>query len=140
LSKKYILLVEDNPDDIALTQIAFKKCRIAQNLIITRDGEEALDFIYCRGQYAGRDPKNDPQVIILDLKLPYISGLEVLRNIRENRRTSLIPVVILSSSISEKEMQDSYNLGASRYFRKPMDFDQFLELVQQVGSTWLSDD
>ncbi len=137
MNNKYILLVEDNADDVALTQIAFKKCRIAYNLIVTRDGEEALEFIFCRGRFTDRDPEDNPAVIILDLKLPYIDGLDVLRSIRENRRTSQVPVVILSSSNSEKETQESYALGATRYFRKPTDFSQFLDLIQQIKIAWL---
>jgi two-component system, response regulator len=140
MSDKYVLLVEDNPDDVALTQVAFNKCQIPEKLMVTIDGEEALDFLFSQGGYVNRDHGQNPAAILLDLKLPYISGLEVLKQIRADSRTSLIPVIILSSSISDKDVQESYALGASKYFRKPVDFDQFMEIIQQVKSAWLDRD
>lgn len=140
MSDKYVLLVEDNTDDVALTRVAFKKCRISQKLVVAMDGEEALDFIFSRGKYAYRENGLQPAAILLDLKLPYISGLEVLKKIRTEPKTSSIPVVVLSSSIDEKEIQESFALGATRYFRKPVNFDQFMELIQQVKTSWLDED
>lgn len=140
MTDKYILLVEDNPDDVTLTELALERARIPNKLVVVWDGEEALDFLFSQGKYVNRDHGQNPAAILLDLQLPYISGLEVLKQIRTDERTKLIPVVILSSSISEKDIQDSYALGATKYFRKPMDFDQFTELICQVKSAWLDED
>ncbi len=134
---KILLLIEDNPDDEALTIRALKKHNIANEIVVARDGEEALDFIYTRGRFAERDPDNLPQVILLDLKLPKIDGLEVLRQIRNNPATRRVPVVVLTSSNEEKDIISSYDLGANSYVRKPVDFEQFLEAARQLGLYWL---
>lgn len=137
MTHKMILLVEDNPDDEALTIRALNKNKIANNLSVVRDGVEALDFLFCTGSYAERDPNNLPEVILLDLKLPKLDGLEVLRRIREDKRTQLLPVVILTSSVEEQDLIKSYSLGANSYIRKPVDFSQFVEAVHQLGMYWL---
>ncbi|MBN1555809.1 MAG: response regulator [Phycisphaerae bacterium] len=133
----YILLVEDNEDDIALTIRAFEKQNIANKLIVVKDGAEALDFLFCREQYQNRSAGDLPQVILLDLKLPKVNGLEVLRRIRENSVTKLLPVVILTSSHEEQDLIQGYSLGANSYVRKPVDFVQFTEAVRQLGLYWL---
>lgn len=132
-----ILLVEDNPDDEALTLRALKKNNIGNNLVVVRDGAEALDFLFCTGIYANRDRNNKPQIILLDINLPKIDGLEVLRRIRANESTRLLPVAILTSSNEEQDMIKSYSLGANSYVRKPVDFNQFIEAVRQLGLYWL---
>jgi two-component system response regulator len=137
MEDKMILLVEDNPDDEALTIRALKKNNIGNRLAVVRDGVEAIDFLFCSGSYATRDPKDVPQVVLLDLKLPKIDGLEVLRRIRENEATRLLPVVILTSSKEEQDILKGYKLGANSYVRKPVDFDQFVEAVRQLGLYWL---
>jgi len=134
---KMILLVEDNPDDEALTVRALKKNKIANNLAIVRDGAEALDFLFFTGAYAERDPQEIPEVILLDLKLPKVDGLEVLRRIRADERTRLLPVVVLTSSKEEQDLIKSYKLGANSYVRKPVDFSQFVEAIRQLGMYWL---
>ncbi len=137
MSKKIILLVEDNPDDEALTLRALKKNNILNEVIVARDGIEALDYLFGTGKYAGRDLSNMPQVILLDLKLPKIDGLEVLRRIRADERTKLLPVVILTSSKEDRDLINGYKLGANSYIRKPVDFDQFRETVKQLKLYWL---
>lgn len=132
-----ILLVEDNPDDEALTIRALKKNNIGNHLVVVRDGVEAIDFLFGTGAYKDRDPKDTPQVVLLDLKLPKMDGLEVLRRIRENELTRLLPVVILTSSKEEQDILKGYKLGANSYVRKPVDFDQFVEAVRQLGLYWL---
>jgi two-component system, response regulator len=136
--KKVILLVEDNPDDVDLTIRAFEKNKslnILNELIIVRDGQEALDYLFGAGKYAGAAVA--PSVILLDLKLPKVGGLEVLRRIREGKRTRLYPVVILTSSLQEQDLLKGYSLGANSFIRKPVDFDKFLEAVHQLGLYWL---
>jgi two-component system response regulator len=137
MSSKSILLVEDNPDDVALTLRALKKNNIANDVIVVGDGEEALAYLAGTGSYAGRTVADLPQVVLLDLKLPKVSGLEVLRTVRADPRTQLLPVVILTSSSEEPDIIASYQLGANSYIRKPVDFDQFLEAVRQLGLYWL---
>lgn len=137
MSRKMILLVEDNPDDEALTIRALSKNKIANNLSVVRDGVEALEFLFCTGAYSERNPKDMPEVVLLDLKLPKVDGLEVLRQIRADKRTHLLPVVILTSSKEEQDLINSYSLGANSYIRKPVDFNQFVEAVHQLGMYWL---
>jgi two-component system, response regulator len=137
MNSKMILLVEDNPDDEALTIRALQKNNIRNEVAIVRDGAEALDFLFCSGAYAGRDPNDVPQVVLLDLKLPKVDGLEVLRRIRANERTLLLPVVILTSSKEEQDLLESYKNGANSYVRKPVNFDQFVEATRQLGLYWL---
>lgn len=137
MENKMILLVEDNPDDEALTLRALKKNNIGNELVVVRDGAEALDFLFGTGAFVGRDPSLLPQVVLLDLKLPKIDGLEVLRRVRENPITQLLPVVILTSSKEEQDMITSYKLGANSYVRKPVDFNQFVTAVRQLGLYWL---
>lgn len=137
MEEKLILLVEDNPDDEALTLRAFKKHNIGNRVVVVRDGAEALDFLFCTGAYADRDPRDKPQVILLDLKLPKVDGLEVLRRLRADERTHLLPIVILTSSNEEQDLIEGYRNGANSYVRKPVDFNQFLEAVRQLGLYWL---
>ncbi|MCX6086050.1 MAG: response regulator [Caldiserica bacterium] len=137
MNDKTILLVEDNPDDVELTIRALKKNNIANEVIVTRDGEEALDYLAATGKYADRSPADLPQVVLLDLKLPKVSGLEVLRAVRADPRTRLLPIVVLTSSSEEPDIITSYQLGANSYIRKPVDFNQFLEAVRQLGLYWL---
>lgn len=134
---KTILLVEDNADDEALTLRALKKNNIHNDVVVVRDGEEALDYLLRRGTYAGRDPNYPPQVILLDLKLPKVDGLTVLKTLRENEETKLLPVVVLTSSKEERDLVASYGLGANSYVRKPVDFNEFIEAVRQLGLYWL---
>ena len=134
---KMILIVEDNPDDEASTIRALKKNNIGNRLIVVRDGAEALDYLFCTGAYSERDPRDLPQAILLDLKLPKIDGLEVLKRIRAEPRTSLLPVIILTSSKEEQDLLQSYKNGANSYVRKPVDFNEFLEAARQIGLYWL---
>ncbi len=134
---KIILLVEDNPDDETLTLRALKKNNILNEVVVAHDGVEALDFLFATGTYAGRDINIMPQVILLDLKLPKVDGLEVLRRLRADSRTKLLPVVILTSSSEEADIVSSYHFGANSYIRKPVDFAQFMEAVRQLGLYWL---
>lgn len=134
---KVILLVEDNPDDEALTLRAFKRSNIMNEVLVAHDGVEALDYLFAQGAYADRDPNQQPQLVLLDLKLPRVDGLEVLRRLRADARTRLLPVVVLTSSDEERDIVESYNLGANSYIRKPVDFTQFTEAVRQLGLYWL---
>jgi CheY-like chemotaxis protein len=138
MSPKTILLVEDNPDDVVLTQRALKKQNITNEVVVTRDGAEALDFLFGAGAFAGRDTKLMPHLVVLDLKLPRTSGLEVLRAIRGNARTCLLPVVVLTTSDEEKDLIDCYTSGCNSYIRKPVDFTQFAEAVRTLGQYWLT--
>jgi len=135
--EKYILLVEDNPDDELLTLRALKKNNIANKVVVARDGGEALDFLHCLGPHADRDPQDLPEIVLLDLNLPKIFGLDVLKRIRAEQRTSTLPVVILTTSSEERDMVESYRLGANSYIRKPVDFEQFTEAVRNLGMYWL---
>ncbi len=137
MKEKIILLVEDNPDDVELTLRAFKKNNILNRMIVAKDGVEALDYLFDTGMYAGRDVKEMPVVILLDLKLPKIDGLEVLKRIRQDERTKLIPVVILTSSAEQKDVVNGYSLGANSYVRKPVEFNQFVEAARHLGLYWL---
>jgi two-component system response regulator len=137
MNNKPILLVEDSPDDEALALRAFKKSNMGNEIIIAHDGEEALNYLFGRGQYADRNVALLPAVVLLDLKLPKIDGLEVLRQIRNNPATKGLPVVILTSSKHEEDMVKSYNLGANSYVRKPVDFNEFVNAVGQLGMYWL---
>jgi two-component system response regulator len=132
-----ILLVEDNPNDEELTRLAFDENNITNPLVVAHDGAEALDYLFGAGRYEGRDIYDQPQIIILDLKLPKISGLEVLKKIRADERTDCIPVVILTSSKEEEDMLEAYKLGTNSYVRKPVDFNQFISAVKQLGLYWL---
>jgi two-component system response regulator len=137
MENKMILLVEDNPDDEALTIRALKKNNISNDLSVVRDGAEALEFLFCTGAYADRDRNEKPQLILLDINLPKLDGLEVLRRIRADENTRLLPVVILTSSKEEQDLIKGYSLGANSYVRKPVDFDRFVEAVRQLGLYWL---
>ncbi len=137
VNDKVILLVDDNPDDVALTLRALEKNRVANEVVVARDGEEALDYLFATGIHRGRDPDAMPQVVLLDLKMPKVDGLEVLRRLRSDDRTRLLPVVILTSSSEERDIVEGYSLGANSYIRKPVDFVQFTEAVRQLGLYWL---
>jgi two-component system response regulator len=137
MDSKSILLVEDNPDDETLTLRALAKNNITNDVVVVRDGALALDYLFGTGQYQGRDTRVLPQVVLLDLKLPKLDGLEVLRRLRADERTKLLPVVILTSSSEENDMVTSYGFGANSYVRKPVEFTQFLEAVRQLGLYWL---
>jgi len=137
MRKKYILLVEDNPDDEELTIRALRKNNLVNDVEVVRDGVEALDFLFAEGEYAGRDGSEIPEVVLLDLKLPKLNGLEVLERIRADARTRLLPVVVLTSSSEEEDIIASFALGANSYVRKPVNFTGFSEAVQQLGLYWL---
>jgi two-component system, response regulator len=137
MDKKMILLVEDNPDDELLTLRAFKKSKVLNDVEVVRDGVEALDFLFCTGSYGDRDLNDMPQLILLDLKLPKIDGLEVLKRLRTDKRTRHLPIVILTSSKEEQDIVEGYKLGCNSYVRKPVDFSQFVEAVNQLGLYWL---
>jgi two-component system response regulator len=132
-----ILLVEDNPNDVRLTLHALRNYNLTNNIHVIRDGAEALDFIFCTGEYAQRNMAQPPKVILLDLKLPLVTGLEVLQQIKADERTCLIPVVVLTSSREERDIVDSYRLGVNSYITKPVDFEQFTEAVRALGMYWV---
>ncbi len=134
---KIILLVEDNPDDEELTRLAFAESQVANELVVVRDGQEALDYLFAAGKYLDRDVCEQPQLLLLDLKLPKVDGLEVLRGIRADARTKFLPVVILTSSKEESDLVESYTLGVNSYIQKPVDFTQFIDAVRQLGLYWL---
>ena len=137
MNKKHILLVEDNPDDIELTEMSFRENKLVNEVVVVRDGVEALDYLFAKGAYAGRDAADLPALILLDLKLPKLDGLDVLKALRLDERTKLLPVVILTSSVEEQDLVRGYSLGANSYVRKPVDFVQFTEAVRQLGLYWL---
>ena len=137
MDNKVILLVEDNARDEALTRRALKKNNIVNEVVAARDGVEALDYLFGTGKYAGRDMSIMPQLVLLDLKLPKVNGLQVLQKIRAEERTRRLPVVVFTSSSEEEDMMKSYDLGANSYVRKPVDFEQFLEATRQLGLYWL---
>jgi two-component system, response regulator len=137
MNDRVILLVEDNRDDEELTLRALGKSKITNRVVVARDGVEALDYLFKRGAYANRPAGDEAQVVLLDLKLPKLDGLEVLRAVRAHEDTKLLPVVIMTSSVEERDLVDGYGLGANSYIRKPVDFTQFLEAVRQLGLYWL---
>jgi two-component system response regulator len=137
MSDKAILLVEDNRDDIELTKLALSRQGISCEVIVARNGVQALDYLFARGDHANRDPSEMPVLVLLDLKLPKVSGLDVLKQIRADPRTRLLPVVVLTSSLEERDLLQSYSLGANSYIQKPVDFDQFKEAASQLGVYWL---
>ncbi len=134
---KTILLIEDNPDDEALAIRALKRHHISNEVVVAHDGVEALEYLFGTGMYAGRDINLKPTVILLDLKLPRVDGLEVLRRLRDDERTKLLPIVVLTTSSEEQDMLSSYSLGCNSYIRKPVDFVQFSEAIRQLGMYWL---
>jgi two-component system, response regulator len=138
MTDKLMLLVEDNEDDVTLTEMAFKKGQIPGKLAVVVDGQEALDFLFYQGKYADRIPVEDPTLILLDLKLPFISGLDVLKEIRANKNTNQIPVILLTSSMEEKDQADSNRLGANDFIIKPTGYSHFIEVIQQIKAKWLA--
>ena len=132
-----ILLVEDNPNDMELTFRAMRRCNLANKIHVAKDGVEALEYVFGAGAYKGRDINDKPQVIILDLKLPRVDGLEVLRKIKSDERTNVIPIVVLTSSTEERDIIESYKLGVNSYIVKPVDFDKFINAVSEIGLYWL---
>jgi two-component system response regulator len=132
-----ILLVEDNPNDVELTLHALKNNKLTNRIQVVRDGVEALEYLFGTGEYSGRDPNHTPKVILLDLKLPKVDGLEVLKRIKSDERTRMIPVVVLTSSREERDIVESYRLGVNSFIIKPVDFEQFTEAVRQLGLYWL---
>ncbi len=137
MDTRVILLVEDNPDDEALTLRALKKNNIHNEVVVARDGAEALDYLFAEGRHAGRPADKSPELVLLDLKLPKVDGLEVLKQMRADERTNRLPVVILTSSNEQRDIIAGYDLGANTYIRKPVDFGQFTEAVRQLGIYWL---
>lgn len=138
MEAKPILLIEDNPDDVELTLRAFKKNNIVDQVLVIHDGAEALDYLYGLGSYAGHGLNHMPRIILLDLKLPKLDGLELLRRIRAHERTQLLPIVVFTSSQEEKDLLDSYKFGANSFIRKPVDSEQFMQVIEQLGRYWLS--
>ena len=137
MRRRLILLIEDNPDDEALAIRALKKSNLAIEIAVARDGIEALDFLFCEGSHTDRDPHDVPAMVLLDLKLPKVDGLEVLKKVKTDERTRRLPVVIMTSSSDEQDIVNSYDLGANSYIRKPVDFNRFTEAVAQLGLYWL---
>src|SRR5271166_5178309 len=137
MTSKIILLIEDNPSDIALTKRAFEKARIANELVVAEDGQEALDYIFGTGAHAGRDPTDIAMLTLMDMKLPKVSALDLLRRIRGDIRTRRMPVVILTTSNEEQDIAAGYDLGVNSFIRKPVDFDQFVSTVEQLAMYWL---
>lgn len=140
MTDKYILLVEDNSDDVILTELAFQKCKVCSKLVAIKDGRAALDFLFCRGKYSERSIDEKPSLILLDLNLPIVSGKDVLNAIRTSKSFSNIPVIVLTSSSEEKDQTESYKLGANEYISKPTGFNQFIRVLQQIKSKWLDPD
>ncbi len=137
IPEKIILLVEDNPDDIELTLRAFRKTNMGNRIVVAKDGVEALDYLFRRGQWEGRGTETDPILTLLDLKLPRIDGLEVLRQVRSDPRTKLLPVIVMTSSVEELDVIHSYDLGANSYIHKPVNMQQFVEAIRELGLYWL---
>lgn len=140
IRERYILLVEDNPDEVLLTELAFMKINLKNRLVKARDGEEALDYLFGCGKYADRDTSDEPSVILLDLKLPLINGLEVLQQLRSDDRTFHIPVIVLTSSLEENDQDESFRLGVNQYIRKPTGLSQYIDIIRQVKNEWLDND
>jgi two-component system response regulator len=138
MSDRYILLVEDNPDDEELTLLSLRKNNLSHEIVVVRDGVEAVEFLFGHGQYAGRDISHTPTVVLLDLKLPKLDGLGVLKRLRGNDRTRMLPVVVLTSSSQDADVFASYNLGANSYVRKPVEFGAFVEAVSSLGLYWVT--
>lgn len=137
MDEKLILLVEDNEDDVELTRRALEKNNICNRVVVARDGVEALEYLFCEGAYADRDPAGRPEVILLDLNMPRLGGLDVLKRVRADSRTRMIPIVVLTSSKEESDLVQSYSGGANSYIQKPVDFPQFTEAVRHLGLYWL---
>ena len=137
MKKKFVLLIEDNPDDVELTLRAFRRNNIANKIVVLEDGEKAVDFLYGNGEFKDRDISDHPSIILLDLKLPKLDGIEVLRRIKADEVLKLIPVIILTSSREEQDLVNSYSFGANSYIRKPVDFNEFMEVSKQMGMYWL---
>jgi two-component system, response regulator len=137
MDRKVIFLVEDNPDDEALMLRALKKNNIANDIVVAHDGAEAVDYLFATGEFSSRDTEDQPQLILLDLKLPKLDGLEVLRRIRSDGRTKYIPVVVLTTSKEQRDIVESYQLGANSFVQKPIDFNEFMEATRQLGTYWL---
>jgi two-component system, response regulator len=137
MNNKVILLVEDNPDDVQLTLRALKKSKVLNEVVVARDGVEALEYLFGTGKFMGRDTRVTPQLVLLDLKMPRMDGLEVLQRLRADARTKLLPVVVLTTSSEDRDRVESYTQGANSYVRKPVDFEQFVDAVQQLGLYWL---
>lgn len=137
MTERYILLVEDNPDDEELTLLSLRKNNLAHEIVVVRDGVEAIEFLFGNGQYTGRDLSRTPTVILLDLKLPKLDGLGVLKRLRADERTRMLPVVVLTSSSQDADVIASYNLGANSYVRKPVEFGSFVEAVSSLGLYWV---
>jgi len=137
MKDRFILLVEDNPDDEELTLVGLKKSGVMNNIFVVRDGEEAMDFLFAKGKHSDRNPNDVPAVILLDLKLPKMGGFDVLHQIRSHTATSCVPVVILTSSSEEEDVVASYKMGANSFVRKPVEFDRFADAVRQLGLYWL---
>ncbi len=136
-NSKQILLVEDNPDDVKLTKRALQKSKVANEVVVAQDGVEAIEYFECTGKFVGRDPCVLPQLVLLDLKMPRMDGLELLKRLRADEKTKLLPVVVLTTSSEDRDRVESYRLGANSYIRKPVDFNQFVDAVQQLGLYWL---
>ena len=137
MTDKYVLLVEDNPDDVTLTEFAFKKATYPNKLVVASDGRKALDFLFSQDGFSDRGPDDKPGLILLDLKLPVVSGLDVLKEVKANKDTTHIPVIVLTSSSEENDLTESYRLGASDYIRKPTGLSEFIEIVKQIKAKWL---
>lgn len=137
IRSRIILLVEDNPDDVELTLLAFEKSKVVNEIVVAKDGQEALDYLFAAGDHAERDPALSPEVVLLDLKLPKIDGLDVLRRMRADDRTRRLPVVVLTSSNEEQDIVRSYDLGANSFVQKPVNFAEFIEAARHLGLYWL---